>query len=139
MGNVLLSGSSELTLDIREVDLVPTFGHLAINKSAAGMDVEANPPPRRTYTHELLAGVGCADIQICFYDVVSLEAYGGDKNVFIGNGCIHLSPENLKPFWSSRVSDRFQFMKAGIGGHDSINPSRIWRENRLREAQEMPE
>jgi len=45
------------------------------NKSAAGTDVEANLPPRRGNTHELLSRVGCADIQICFYDVVSLEAY----------------------------------------------------------------
>ena len=103
------------------------------------MDVEANLPPRRGYTHELLSRVGCADIQICFYDVVSLEAYSGDKNMFIGNGRIHLSPENLKRFWSARVSDRFQFMKAGIGGHDSIDPCQVGREDRVREAQEVPE
>ena len=29
----------------------------------------------------------------------------------------------LKPFRSARVSDRFQFMKASVGAHDSINPS----------------
>ena len=138
-GNVLLSGSSELALDILEVGAVPAFGHLATNKSATGLDAEANLSPRRGYTHELLSRVGCADILICFYDVVSLEAYSGDKNMFIGNGRIHLSPESLKPFWSARVSDRFQFMKAGIGGHDSIDPCRVGREDRVREAQEVPE
>ena len=105
-GNVLLSRSSELALDIREVGLVPAFGHLAINKSAAGVDVEANLPSGRGYTHEFLSSVGCADIQICFYDVVSLEAHIADKNVFIGNGRVHLSPENLKPFWSVRVAEQ---------------------------------
>jgi hypothetical protein len=34
-----LSGFSELALDILEVGSVPAFGHLAINKSAAGMGV----------------------------------------------------------------------------------------------------
>jgi len=52
-------------LDIRVVDLVPAFGHLAINKSAAGMDVEANLPPGRGYAHALLSRVSCADVQIC--------------------------------------------------------------------------
>ena len=124
----------ELAPDIPEVGLVPAFGHLAINKSAASTDVEANLPPRSGYTHELFSRVGCADFQICFYDVVSLEAYSSDINTFIGNGGIHLSPENLKPFRSRRVSDRFQFMKPGIWGHDSIDPSRVWRDDRLREA-----
>jgi hypothetical protein len=59
--------------------------------------------------------------------------------MFIGNGRIHVSPENLKPFWSARVSNRFQFMKAGIWGHDSIDPCRVGREDRVREAQEVPE
>ena len=138
-GHVLLTGFSELALDIVEVDSVPAFGHLAVNKSAAGMDVEANLPRLRGYTHELLTSVRCGDIQICFYDVVSLEAYSGDSNMLIGNGRVHLSPENLEAFWSARVSDRFQFMKAYIGGHDSIDPSRVWREDRVREAQEVLE
>jgi hypothetical protein len=103
------------------------------------MDVEANLPPGRGYTHKLFARMRCADIQICFYDVVSLEAYSGDKNMFIGNGRIYLSPENLKPFRSARVPDRFQFMKAGVGGHGSINPSQVQREDRLREEQEVTE
>ena len=103
------------------------------------MDVEANLPPRRGYTHKLRTRVRGADIQICFNDVVSLEAYSGDKNMFIGNGRIYLSPENLKPFWSALVSDRFQFMKAGIGGHDSIDYSRVRRDDRFREAQEVLE
>src|SRR3974377_2253390 len=118
---VLLNGSRELALDVLEVGSVPAFGHLAVNKSAAGVDVEANLPPRRGYTHELRPRVGCADIQICFYDVVSLKAHSDDKNVFIGNGRIDLSPEHLKPFKSARVSDRFQFVKAGIGGHGAIH------------------
>ncbi len=84
------------------------------------MDVEANPPPRRVYAHKLLPRVGCADIHICLYDVVSHETHSDNKNMFIGNGRIDLSPEYLKPFRSARVSDRFQFMKAGLGAHDSI-------------------
>jgi hypothetical protein len=135
----LVTWSSELALDILEVDSVPAFGHLAVNESAAGMDVEANLPPLRGYAHELLTRVRCGDIQICFYDVVSLETYTGDSNMFIGNGRVHLSPENLEPFWSARVSDCFQFMKAYIGGHDSIDVSRVWREERVREAQEVLE
>src|SRR5271169_1068172 len=136
MAIVLLS---KLALNVLEVGSVPAFGHLAINKSAAVTDVETNLPPRRGYTHELLSRVCCRHMQIGFYDVVSLEAYSSEKNVFIGNGSIHLSPKNLKPFRSARVPDRFQFMKAGIGGHDSINPSRVRREDRLREAQVVPE
>jgi hypothetical protein len=130
-GNVLLNGSSELALDVLEVGPVPAFGQLAINKSAAGEDVEANLPPCRAYTHEVFSRVGCADIQICFYDVVSLKAYSVEKNVFIGNSRIHLPPENLKSFWSAWVSDRFELMKAGIGGHDSIDASRVWRDDRI--------
>ena len=131
MGNVLLSGSSELTLDIREVGLVPAFGHLAINKSAACTNVEANLPPCCGDIHELFSRVGCADSQICFYDIVSLKAYSVDKNVFIGNSRIHLSSENLKSFWSAWVSDRLQFMKPGIRGHDFIDASRVRREDRV--------
>jgi hypothetical protein len=79
-GNVLLGGSSELALDILEVGSVPAFGHLAISKSAAGMDVEANLPPGRSgCTHKLRSRVGCADFQICFYDVVSRKAHSADK------------------------------------------------------------
>jgi hypothetical protein len=59
--------------------------------------------------------------------------------MFIGNCRIDLSPEYLKPFRSVRVSDRFQFIKAGIGANDSINPSRVRREDRLCEVQEVPE
>jgi hypothetical protein len=135
----LQRGYRELALDIPKIGLVPAFGHLAINKSAAGMDVEANLPPRSAYAHELFSRVGCADIQIYFYDVVSLEAHSGDRNMFIGNRCIHLSPKNLKPFWPAWVSDRFQFMKPGIRGHDAIDASRIWRDDRLGEAQVVSE
>src|SRR5215469_2660410 len=136
---LLLSGSSELALDIREVDLVPAFGHLAINKSTAGMDVEANLPPRRGYTHELLSRVSCADVQICFYDVVSRKTHIDNRNMFIGNSRIDLSPEHLKPFRPARVSNRFHFVTANVGAHDSINPSRVWRDDRLRNAEEVPE
>ena len=136
---LLLSGSSELALDIREVDLVPAFGHLAINKSAAGMDVEANLAPCRAYTHELLSRVSCADVQICFYDVVSRKTHIDNRNMFIWNSRIDLSPEHLKPFRPARVSNRFQFVKAHVGAHDSINPSRVWRDDRLRKAEEVPE
>src|SRR5579862_3939420 len=51
----LLRGPRELALNILEVHAIPAFGHLAINKSAAGMDVEANRPSRRGYTHKLSA------------------------------------------------------------------------------------
>src|SRR6516162_4292831 len=134
----LLNGSRELALDVLEIGSVPAFGHLAVNKSAAGVNVEASLPPRRGgYTHKLRPRVGCADIQICFYDVVSLKAHSNDKNVFIWNGCIDLAPEHLKPFRSAWVSDRFQFMKAGIRGHGAINSRHVRREERLREAQEV--
>jgi len=83
--------------------------------------------------------VGCADIKICLYDVVSLETHSNNENMFIGDGRIDLPPEHLKPFRSARVSDPFQFMKAGVGAHDSINPSRVRREDGLREVQEVPE
>ena len=60
--------SRELALDILKVGLVPAFGHLAINKSAASMDVEPNLPPRRGgHTQNFAPQVGCADIEICFY------------------------------------------------------------------------
>ena len=59
--------------------------------------------------------------------------------MFIENGRIDLSPENLKPFGSARVSNRLQFMKAGVGTHDSINPGRVRREDHVREVQEVPE
>ena len=127
----LQRGYRELALDIPKIGLVPAFGHLAINKSAAGTDVEANLPPRSAYAHELFSRVGCADSQICFYDIVSLKAYSVDKNVFIGNSRIHLSSENLKSFWSAWVSDRLQFMKPGIRGHDFIDASRVRREDRV--------
>jgi hypothetical protein len=32
---------------------VPAFAYLAINKPGVGVDVEANLPPRRGYTHKL--------------------------------------------------------------------------------------
>ena len=101
------------------------------------MDAEANLSPRRGCTHHLLPRVGCVDIKICLYDVVSLETHSNNENMFIGDGRIDLSPEHLKPFRSARVSDRFQFMKAGVGAHDSINPSRVRREDGLREVQEV--
>jgi hypothetical protein len=66
LGNALLSGSHELAFDILEVGSVPAFGHLAINKSAAGTDAEANLPSRSAYTHELFSRVGCADFQISY-------------------------------------------------------------------------
>jgi hypothetical protein len=59
--------------------------------------------------------------------------------MFIGNGRIHLSSENLQALRSGRVSDRIQFMKTGIGRHDFIDPGWVWRENRVREAQVVPE
>ena len=79
------------------------------------------------------------DIEVCFDDVVSIKAYSVDENMFIGNGCVHLSPEHLEPLRSVRVSNRFQFMKAGVGGHGAINQSRVRREERLREVQEVPQ
>src|SRR5215469_9365248 len=128
----------QLALDILEIDLVPAFGHFAINVSAARMDVEADLPPRCRYIHDL-PHVGPADIQICFDNVVSLKTHCDDKNMFIWKGRIDLPPERLKRFRSARVPDRFQFMKAGVGGHDAINHSRVRRDDRFREAQEMPE
>ena len=70
----------QLALDIVEIDLVPAFGHFAINVSAARMDVEADLPPRCGYTHDL-RHVGSADIQIRFDDVVSLKAHSYDKKM----------------------------------------------------------
>src|SRR5215469_13648238 len=132
--------SRELTLDILKVGLVPAFGHLAVNKSAAGKDAEPNLPPRSGgYTQNFSPRVGCADVEICFYDVVSFKTHSSDKNMFIGNGRIDLSPERLEPFRSARESNRFQFVKAGVGGHDAINSSRVRPQDCLREAQEMPE
>jgi hypothetical protein len=133
---LLIQIAGELARDVLEVGSVPAFGHLAINKSAASVDLEANLPPRRGYTHKLLP-VGSADIQICFYDVVSLEAHSVDKNMFIGQGRIDLSPEHFKPFRSAGVSDRFEFMKAGVRGHGAINSRQVRREERLRETQEV--
>ena|SRR6516165_1658047 len=78
--------SHELALDILEIGSVPAFRHLAINKSAARMNVEADLPPRRGYTHKVRPRVGCADIQICFDDIISLEPHSRNKNMFIGNG-----------------------------------------------------
>src|SRR5215468_1719595 len=103
----------QLALDILEIDLVPPLGHFAINVSAARMDVVADLPPSCGYTHDLRP-VGSADIQIRFDDVVSLKAHSDDKNTFIGKRRIDLPPERLKRFRSARVSDRFQFMKAGV-------------------------
>ena len=42
-------------------------------------------------------------------------------------------------FYFALTSNRFQFMKAGIGDHDCIDPCRVGREDRVREAQEVPE
>jgi hypothetical protein len=80
----LREGSRELALDVLEVHSVPTFSQLAINKSASGVDVEANLPPRRSYTHNL-RHMGSADIEVCFDDVVSIKVYSVDENMFIGN------------------------------------------------------
>src|SRR6516225_8448447 len=133
----LLNGSHELPLDVLEGNSVPAFGHLAINKSVDGVDVEANLSPRSGYTHKLRPCVGCADLQVRFYGVVSLKAHSDDRNMFIGNGSIDLSPEHFKPFRSARVSDRFQFMEAGIGGHGAINSRQVRPEEGLRVAQEV--
>src|SRR5262249_54345703 len=70
----------QLTLEIFEIDLVPAFGHFAINVSAARTDVETDLPPRCGYTHDL-RHVGSADIQIRFDDVVSLKTHSDDKNM----------------------------------------------------------
>ena len=102
------------------------------------MDIEANLPPRRGYAHDL-RHVGSADTQIRFDDVVSRKAHSSDKNMFIGNGRIDLSPERLKPFPPARVSDLFQFMKASIGGYGAINSQQVRSEERFREAQEVLE
>ena len=120
----------QLALDIVEIDLVPAFGHFAINVPAARMDGVADLPPRCGYTHDL-CHVGSADIQIRFDNVVSLKAHSDDKNLFIGKARIDLPPERLKRFWSGRVSDRLQFMKPGIRGHDFIDASRVRREDRV--------
>ena len=74
---------------------VPAFGYLAINKSGVGVDVEANLPPRRGYTHKPRPRVGCADIQMCFYGGVSLKAHRPSGPSPIGR---RLSNPRLKVF-----------------------------------------
>ena len=134
----LRNGFRELALYVLEIDSVPTFGYLAINKSAAGVHIEANLPPRRGYTHDLRR-MGSADIEVCFDDVISIKTHSDDENMLIGNGRVDLSPEHLNPFPSGWVSDRFQFMKTGVRGHGAINQSQVRREERIREVQEVPQ
>ena len=126
----LLSGSGQLALDGFEVDLGPSFGQHAIDKSAALVDFEANFPTGRGYAHEF-SRLGRAHAQVCFYDVVSLKLDGVDGNVFVGNGRIDLSPEHFKAFASGREPDGFELVTAGVGGHGGIKPRRVLRDQRL--------
>ena len=59
--------------------------------------------------------------------------------MFIRDGRIDLPPEYFEPFSSRRVSNRFQFMKAGVGTHNFINPGRVRRDDGLGEVQVLPE
>ena len=132
----LLNGGGKLPLDVFEVDSGPSFGELGIDKSAALVDIEANFPTCCRYT-ENLPRLSCFHNHICFYDVVSFKMHSGDKNMFVGNGRIDLTPEHLKPFPSARKPHRFQLVTAAVGGHDAIKPRRVRCEKGLQVAQEV--
>src|SRR6516165_3452381 len=123
-------GDGKLALDVFEVDLGPSFGQLAIDKSAALVDIEANPPTCCGYIEDF-PRLSCIHHHIRFYDVVSFKAHGDDENMFVGNGRIDLTPEHLKPFRSARESHRFQLVTAAVGGYDTIETRWVRREKRL--------
>ena len=75
---------------------------------------------------------------ICLYDVISFETHSVNRNVFIRNSPIHLSPEQSKPFSSLRVPDRFQYLTAAVGGHEVIKSRRVC-EKGLQVAHEVAE
>jgi hypothetical protein len=57
--------------------------------------------------------------------------------MFVRNGRIDLTPEDLKPFPSAREADRFQLVTAAVGGHDTIKAGRVRCEKCLQVAQEV--
>lgn len=91
----------ELAFDVFEVNLSPTFGQLAIGKSATLVDIDANPPTSRGNAQEF-ARLRCVYNQIRFHDFGSFEAHSGDGNMFVGNSRVDLTPEHPKAFPSAR-------------------------------------
>src|SRR5215469_7018309 len=59
--------------------------------------------------------------------------------MFVGNGSIDLTPEYLHSFRPAWESNCFEFMKAGVGCYDPVDPGWVWRQDCISKTQEMSE